>query len=187
MAATSDNPTDAVEENAGAGEQHVVQVIRNLEQSGVQIALVVADDRVLIGTMTDGDIRRGLLRNLDMNSSIETIVHRPPLVASPELGRETVLQIMRVNKINKMPIVDKSRRVVGLHVWDELMAPAMRSNVMVIMAGGKGQRFSPDYPELPQAAAPGRRQGDSRAHCRAGAWRGLRAFCSGDPLSRPHV
>ena len=67
------------------------QTIRNLNETALQIALIVSTDGTLLGTLTDGDIRRGLLRGLDMASSIATIIQREPLVVPPQLGRDTVL------------------------------------------------------------------------------------------------
>jgi dTDP-glucose pyrophosphorylase len=126
------------------------QAIRNLDQTGLQIVLVVASDGTLLGTLTDGDIRRGLLRGLDMDSSIEAITFREPLVVPPQLGRDMVLRLMQVNKIHQLPIVDEDRRVVGLHVWDELMAPGERASLMVIMAGGQGSRLRPHTENCPK-------------------------------------
>lgn len=128
----------------------IVEVIRNLEQSGLQIALVVTEDDLLLGTLTDGDIRRGLLRNMDLSSPVDSLIYRSPLVAPRDLGRETVLQIMQANKKNQMPIVDENRRVIGLHVWDELVVPAKRPNLMVLMVGGKGERLHPLTQDCPK-------------------------------------
>src|SRR5262245_1141958 len=113
------------------------QAINNLEETALQIVLVVSSDGDLYGTLTDGDIRRGLLAGLDLKSRIETIVYREPLVAPAELDRDVALQLMRANRLHQIPIVDKERRVIGLHLWDELMVPAARPNLMVIMAGGR--------------------------------------------------
>ena len=68
------------------------QAIRNLDETALQIALAVSADGVLLGTITDGDIRRGLLRGLDLSGPIDSIIFREPLVAPPQLGRDTVLQ-----------------------------------------------------------------------------------------------
>jgi dTDP-glucose pyrophosphorylase len=137
------NPSDQWKKTLVPANSTIVEVIRNLEQSGLQIALVVSEDGSLVGTLTDGDIRRGLLRNLDLSSPVESLIYRSPLVAPRDLVRETVLQIMQANKKNQMPIVDENRRVVGLHIWDELMVPAKRPNLMVLMVGGKGERLHP--------------------------------------------
>lgn len=128
--------------------------IRNLNQSAMQIALVATWDDTLMGTLTDGDIRRGLLRGLTINSPVDSIVHRNALVVPPEMSRELVLQLMQANRIHQLPIVDNSRRVVGLHVWDELIAPTHRPNEMVIMAGGQGTRLSPLTDNCPKPLLP---------------------------------
>jgi dTDP-glucose pyrophosphorylase len=126
------------------------RAIRNLDVTGLQIVLAVSADGVLLGTLTDGDIRRGLLRGLDMSSPIDSIVFREPLVVPPQLNRDMVLQLMRVNKLHQLPVVDADRRVVGLHLWDELMSPKHRSNSMVIMAGGRGSRLRPQTENCPK-------------------------------------
>lgn len=125
-----------------------------LNESALQIALIVARDGPLVGTLTDGDIRRGLLRGLDLGSSIESIVQRDPVVVPPRLGREMVLEIMKANRIRQLPIIDDQRRVVGLHLWDELLAPKLRSNMMVIMAGGRGRRLYPHTDTCPKPMLP---------------------------------
>lgn len=130
------------------------QVIRNLDETTLQIALVVTPDGTLLGTLTDGDIRRGLLRGLDLNSSIESIIHREPLVVPPQLGRDTVRQLMEANKIHQLPVVDENRHVVGLHVWNELMVPTEHPNLVVIMAGGQGARLRPYTDHLPKPLLP---------------------------------
>lgn len=126
------------------------ETIRNLDVSGLQIALIVSPEGVLLGTVTDGDIRRGLLRGLDLSSHVESIMQREPLVVPPTLGRDVVLQLMRANKVHQLPVVDEQRCVAGLHVWDELLTPAQRPNLMVIMAGGQGTRLRPKTERCPK-------------------------------------
>ena len=132
----------------------VKQVVHSLEQSGLQIALVVSAEETLIGTITDGDIRRGLLRNLDMTSSSKSIVYTTPVVVPPDFDREMVRELMRANRLHQLPIVDENRRVLGLHVWDDLVAPALRPNLMVIMAGGRGKRLQPYTENCPKPMLP---------------------------------
>ena len=130
------------------------QAIRCLDETGLQIALVASASGSLIGTLTDGDIRRGLLRGLALSSRVEDIIHRDPLVVPPQWGRDMVLQLMQANKIHQLPVVDESRRVVGLHLWDELLVPDKRPNVMVIMAGGRGTRLLPHTENCPKPLLP---------------------------------
>jgi len=130
------------------------QAIRNLNETSLQIVLVVSPEGALLGTLTDGDIRRGLLNGMDLNGSIETIIYREPLVVPPQLGRDTALQLMQANKLRQLPIVDENRRVIGLHLWDELIVSAPRPNLMVIMAGGQGNRLRPLTENCPKSMLP---------------------------------
>lgn len=135
-------------------EATLQDAIRNLDDTALQIAIVVEANGTLLGTLTDGDIRRGLLRGLGLASSIESVMAREPLVVPPDLRRDTVLQLMQANKIHQLPVVDAVRRVVGLHLWDELLVPAERTNVAVIMAGGKGTRLLPHTEYCPKPLLP---------------------------------
>lgn len=126
------------------------QAIRSLNESALQIALVVGPDLSLLGTITDGDIRRGLLRGLDLGSTVDSIMQRNPLVVPPQLGRDMVLQLMKANKVHQLPIVDGQGIVLGLHLWDELMVPQQRSNLVLIMAGGQGSRLRPHTENCPK-------------------------------------
>jgi dTDP-glucose pyrophosphorylase len=128
--------------------------IRNLDETALRIVLAVSSDGTLLGTLTDGDIRRGLLRGLDLSSPIGQIINRDPLVVPRHLGRELVLQLMRANKVQQLPVVDAARHVVGLHLWDALSTPGVRPNLMVIMAGGQGTRLRPHTESCPKPLLP---------------------------------
>lgn len=130
------------------------QAIRCLDASGLQIAIVARPDGRMVGTLTDGDIRRGLLRGLTLASPADDIIHREPLVVPPQWGRDTVLQLMQANKVHQLPVVDDQRRVVGLHLWDDLLAPVQRPNTVVVMAGGRGTRLLPHTEHCPKPLLP---------------------------------
>lgn len=132
----------------------IQQTIRNLDQVAIKIVLVVNKAGVLEGTISDGDIRRGLLKGLDLNSPIASVIHRNALVVPPEMGRDMVMQLMVANKIQQIPVVDEYRHVVGLHLWDEITTPPTRSNLMVIMAGGMGTRLRPHTESCPKPLLP---------------------------------
>ncbi|RTY34154.1 nucleotidyl transferase [Chlorobium phaeovibrioides] len=124
--------------------------IANLNESHIKIVLVVSEDRVLRGTISDGDIRRGFLKGLDINSSIKSIINRNPVVAPSGLCRETALLLMTANNIQQIPIIDDERRVVGIHLWDSITEIPARLNPMVIMAGGLGSRLRPYTENCPK-------------------------------------
>ena len=126
------------------------EAISNLNETAFQIALISNSEGVLIGTLTDGDIRRALLRQYNMSNIIEPIINRDPLVVPPDLKNVSVLQLMQANRIHQLPIVDENRKVVGLHLMDELMEPKQLPNSMVIMAGGQGTRLRPHTENIPK-------------------------------------
>lgn len=128
----------------------VRQAIKNLDRSGLQIVLVVDEDNKFIGTVSDGDIRRGLLKDLDLESSINTIVNKDALVVPLEMARDTVLKLMETNKIHQVPVVNRQHTLLGLHLWDKLKKPPNLTNLMVIMAGGKGTRLLPHTENCPK-------------------------------------
>ena len=126
------------------------QAIHNLNQIAIKIVLVTDDKGALEGTISDGDIRRALLKGLDLSSPVTSAIHRNALVVPPELGRDLVTQLMVVNKIHQIPVVDAEYRVVGLHLWDEITTPLPRPNLMIIMAGGMGIRLRPHTENCPK-------------------------------------
>lgn len=142
-----------------APESTLHDAIQCLNDIGLRIVLVCDATGVLLGTVSDGDIRRGLLRGLMMASAVLEVTRRSPLVVPEGMSREMVLQLMAANKVQQIPVVDARGVPVGLHVWDELTTPAARPNLMVIMAGGSGTRLRPHTefcpkPMLPVAGRP---------------------------------
>ena len=135
-------------------DSNIKKAIQVLNEVSLKIVLVTDTKGALIGTISDGDIRRGLLKGLNLSSSIERIIHFDALVVPPELSRESVVRLMRANKIQQIPIVDEKMHVVGLHLWDEVDVPSGRSNIMVIIAGGRGTRLHPHTESCPKPLLP---------------------------------
>lgn len=130
------------------------EIIKQLNDSGLQIVVVVSIDEVIIGTITDGDVRRGLLRGLDMNSSIESIINRDAMAVPNHLSHDLVKELMTVNKINALPMLNDSRQVIGLHLLNDLLEAEQRSNSIIIMAGGQGTRLRPHTENCPKPMLP---------------------------------
>jgi dTDP-glucose pyrophosphorylase len=124
--------------------------ILRLNSAGLKICLVEDDDGRLMGTLSDGDIRRGLLRGLKIDDPLRDIIRSNCLVVTAEITNDAVLQLMTVNKIQQIPIVDELHRLIGLHLWDDITQPIGRGNRFVIMAGGRGQRMMPNTEGCPK-------------------------------------
>ena len=132
----------------------IKEAINRLNEIGLKLVLVTDESNVLIGTISDGDIRRGLLKGLDLNSLVIDILRESPIVVLPDTNREIVLQLMISNKVQQIPIINEKNQVIGLHLWDELNTPAVQPNIIVIMAGGKGTRLHPQTKNCPKPLLP---------------------------------
>jgi dTDP-glucose pyrophosphorylase len=128
----------------------VEDAVRNLDQVAIKIVLIVDEGNRFIGTISDGDIRRALLRGLKFDSSIETLINRKALIVPNEMSRELVIQLMAANKIYQVPIINDRQELVGLHLWDEMLEQEERPNTVVIMAGGMGRRLMPHTKLVPK-------------------------------------
>ena len=119
----------------------IKDVLKNINKSGSRISLIVNSKKEFQGTISDGDIRRALISNLEQNSSIQKIINKNSLMVSPKIKREIVLDLMIKNKIQQIPVINENKKIVGLYLWDEVVSLKKIQNTMVIMAGGKGTRL----------------------------------------------
>jgi dTDP-glucose pyrophosphorylase len=124
--------------------------MRSLERSHIQIALMVDADGRLIGTLTDGDIRRALLGGATLDSPAVEHVSKTFISAPPDARRADVIDLMQARRINQVPVIDGAGRLVGLHLLHELLGAVERPNWAVIMAGGRGTRLLPLTESLPK-------------------------------------
>ena len=128
----------------------IEDAIRNLNNTALKIILIADSEGHFLGTVSDGDIRRGLLKGLTLSSPIQSIVHQNALVVPAGMTRDTVLSMMTANKVQQIPVVDDDGKIVGLHIWDEVASVQARPNSMVIMAGGMGTRLLPHTESCPK-------------------------------------
>lgn len=121
-----------------------------IDEGAMKIALVADENEKLLGTLTDGDIRRGLLKGLSLSDSIESIYFKNPTVCSIEDSKEKILETAAQKKLYQIPIVDKEGRLVGIEEIDELLKPSAKNCKVVLMAGGLGTRLRPLTENLPK-------------------------------------
>ena len=131
-------------------ESTVREAVETIDAAGVQIAIVVDGDGRLLGTVTDGDVRRAILRGVALDDAVAQVMNHNPTTAREDDDRETLLRLMQQRKLHQIPLLDATWRVVGLQVLDQLLQPARRENPVVLMAGGLGSRLSPLTDETPK-------------------------------------
>ena len=130
----------------------IFEAVKNLNKSGLRIVLVYSKKNILEGTISDGDIRRALINGYKFESSIKRILKKDPICANKNDHEKFIRILMKKNSVMQIPIVDKSKKVVGLYVLKEFeqKLKTKRNNNVVIMAGGFGQRLMPYTRKIPK-------------------------------------
>lgn len=126
------------------------EALKIIDSGAMQIAIVVDENDRLIGTLTDGDIRRGLLNNLTLDDGIESVIFKTPTIATLHDTKEEILQKALGKKLHQIPIVDDERRVIGIKEIEELVRPHVKPNAVVLMVGGLGSRLRPLTEDTPK-------------------------------------
>lgn len=124
-------------------DSRIVDAIHTLNTNANKIVLVVDSNGVLKGTITDGDIRRGLLSGMEMESKILKIIHTGAVTVLENYQEDSILQLMIDRKIEQIPVLNSQGKPVDLLVWNEIRRGQTLLNKVFIMAGGRGQRLLP--------------------------------------------
>ena len=132
----------------------VLEAMRIIDRGAAQIALVVDEQQRLLGTLTDGDIRRGLLHGETVEAPAERLMNRQFRFVLSSEDQAAVLEMMRREVLRQIPVLDTEGRVVQLLLLQELLAPPHLPNAVVIMAGGKGTRLRPHTEHCPKPMLP---------------------------------
>ena len=128
----------------------VKQALRAISRGQLKIAIVVDTKDKLIGTLSDGDIRRGFLKGLNINSSIKTLINTKPLISKYGERTDSILKIAYSKKINQIPVVNNKGRVLGVLTINDPIKNKLTFNYVVIMAGGKGTRLKTLTKSIPK-------------------------------------
>ena len=133
---------------------HVSKTLRDamaaLEAGFVRIALVIDDQEQLVGVLTDGNIRRAILAGAATSAPLAPYVQREFISVPPTAGRAEVLDLMQALTIEHVPILDEERRLVGMHLFRDLLGVVTRPNWAVVLAGGEGLRLRPLTETVPK-------------------------------------
>jgi dTDP-glucose pyrophosphorylase len=115
--------------------------LATIDRAGTQLVLVVDTDRKLLGTLSDGDVRRALLRGLALSDPVSAAMHTTPTCARSGESRYSMIATMRRLGLHQLPVVDAAGVVVGLEIVHDYLTPPVLNNRVVIMAGGLGSRL----------------------------------------------
>ncbi len=145
-------PLESAAENILSDTATLVQAIQAIEKATIKIVLVVDAHNILIGSVTDGDIRRALLNGKTQDAPLHSFMHRNPYSLPPETSRAELLAVMETTDVKHIPLVDKTNRILGIVTRDGLLGQryTRRTNPVIIMAGGKGTRMLPLTTHIPK-------------------------------------
>lgn len=130
------------------------ECIAAIDRGAKQIALVLESDGLLIATVTDGDIRRGLIRGLSLDAGVAEVMHRNPLTVSEHDSESAIQATMRRASVSHVPVLDAQGLVRGLAWIRDFTGPPKSETEVVIMAGGLGTRLRPLTETVPKPMLP---------------------------------
>ncbi len=132
----------------------IFNVLQIIDNTALQIALVVDANNRLLGTVTDGDVRRGILRDISLDMPVQQVMNVKPVVARLGDRREAIFLLMKKSDVKQIPILDDSGCVVGVEFLSELgeKKPDL-DNYVVLMVGGMGTRLWSVFNESPKSLA----------------------------------
>ena len=139
-------------------DQSIRDALTVIDRNRRGIALVLDDRRRLLGTLTDGDLRRAILAGAALDTPLTVALERKgnaaPVTARTDANHATLLSTMREKGIRHLPLLNDDGAVGGLVTLDELLPDEVIPLQAVIMAGGFGKRLHPLTESLPKPMLP---------------------------------
>jgi dTDP-glucose pyrophosphorylase len=132
----------------------VIDALKSLDTRQLKIVFVIDGRGRLIGSVTDGDIRRGIINGASLDSCVGVIMNASPLSLHEGEAPAAVLPLMKARGVSVIPVVDRKGRPVRVVSRDDLLSPHRMNAAVVLMAGGLGSRLKPLTDTMPKPLLP---------------------------------
>ena len=119
----------------------IFDALQLVNQNEHQVAVMINEEKRILGVITDGDIRRALLKGISLDSSVLKVVNQNPLTASKGESPKRLISKMQDRSVFFVPILDDDNRLIDLIFLSDLLNLNRKNNSVIIMAGGKGTRL----------------------------------------------
>jgi sugar O-acyltransferase (sialic acid O-acetyltransferase NeuD family) len=131
-------------------DMSIYEAMSVIGKSGKTISVVVDSEMKVLGLLTDGDIRRAMLKNTDLNKPVSSVMNVNFRYVKQNLSRIAALDQMNALGVMHMPILNDDGKIVGVHLLSQMVGNMKLPNIAVIMAGGKGVRLKPITDNIPK-------------------------------------
>lgn len=119
----------------------VIDAMKTIDSAGTQFVMVMDESEILLGVVTDGDIRRGILKNIALTSPVTEIMNTKPRTLSSDVSKVDAVAFLQTNHITHVPLVNSKGKVKGVVSIDERTSMSGNPSTVVLMVGGLGSRL----------------------------------------------
>lgn len=128
----------------------IISTMKNIDLTSAQFSMVVDEDDKLLGTVTDGDIRRGILKGIALEEPITMIMNKTPITVQKRDSIEVINKLFKEKKLRHIPVINNKDQVIDLYFLDHYFESFGIDNWVVLMAGGLGTRLRPLTENIPK-------------------------------------
>lgn len=138
---------------------NIKQAMKQMDEAGEKTLFVTEERDMLLGTVTDGDIRRWILKGSGLSEPISKVMNASPVFLKEGYSRDEAKELMLSKVIECIPVVDDKKRIISTIRWLDLFGDSFKrrkeiNKPVVIMAGGQGSRLAPFTHILPKPLIP---------------------------------
>jgi dTDP-glucose pyrophosphorylase len=130
------------------------QAMELIDQNSAQICFITDEKKKLLGSLTDGDIRRALLKGATLETPVSEAMTKSPKSLSDQLPRDKVIEKMKELGVKHVPLLDEHGIVTKIEFLDDMLGITKRENRVILMVGGMGKRLSPLTDHTPKPMLP---------------------------------